>query len=278
MATYLIGDIQGCFDDLLALLEQAHFQPHIDNLYLAGDLVARGPDSLSVLRYVKNLGEHGHTVLGNHDLHLLAVANGIKKSKKKDHIQAILEADDAKSLLDWLRHQPLLIHYEQANQTSPGFVLTHAGIAPCWDLDEAKENALQIETLLQSDHYLWLLENMYADTPCYWSTTLSNIERYRFIINALTRMRFCDIKGGLDMNCKQPPSQAKNKALIPWFLVKNRKLIKQTLVFGHWAALGGYFSDSLLALDTGCVWGGSLTMVRWEDGQIFTRPCPIYAK
>ncbi|CZF84059.1 Bis(5'-nucleosyl)-tetraphosphatase, symmetrical [Grimontia celer] len=277
MATYLVGDIQGCFDDLNALLKEASFDPSSDHLYIAGDLVARGPDSLAVLRFVKSLGEHGHTVLGNHDLHLLAVSEGIMKPKGKDKTLPILEADDREELLEWLRQQPLLIHVEQANGESPGFVMTHAGIPPVWNIKTAKKHAKEVESVLRSDRYAWLLENMYANEPALWSPKLEGIEKYRYTINAMTRMRFCKPDGSLDMACKLPPEKVKDRSLMPWFQMPNRRTINETLVFGHWAALGGVLTDNLLGLDTGCVWGGSLTMVRWEDGQRFSRPCPIHA-
>ena len=278
MARYLVGDIQGCFNDLMKLLDLACFDAKKDHLYLAGDLVCRGPDSLSVLRFVRRLKDHGHTVLGNHDLHLLAVFENIKKANPKDKTQPIFDAEDAADLLFWLRHQPLLIEHATPNKTAPGFVMTHAGIPPAWELVTAKRAAIEVENILQSDRYKWLLENMYANTPSQWEGTLSGVERYRYIINAFTRMRFCDKTGGLDMECKQPPEEIKDGSLIPWFEFEPRKKINETLVFGHWAALGGVFKEHLIGLDTGCVWGGSLTMLRWEDEQIFSLPCPVHAR
>lgn len=277
MATYLIGDVQGCFEDLLALLDLANFTPRDDHLYLAGDLVARGPDSLSVLRFVRDLGEHGHTVLGNHDLHLLAIAENIKTSHAKDNTGPIFTATDSNDLLKWLRHQPLLIHVPVPNQHANGFVMTHAGIPPAWDLERAKCSATEVEAILQSERYRWLLENMYANHPTLWSETLTGIERYRYIINAFTRMRFCEPTGGLDMNCKLPPNEIKPGTLVPWFTYPHRQPIEETIVFGHWAALGGVSENNILGLDTGCVWGGSLTMMRWEDSQRFSLACPVHA-
>ncbi|OEE70955.1 bis(5'-nucleosyl)-tetraphosphatase (symmetrical) [Enterovibrio norvegicus FF-33] len=277
MATYLVGDIQGCFDDLKTLLDTVSFDENHDHLYLAGDLVARGPDSLSVLRFIKSLGAHGHAVLGNHDLHLLAVAEGFKKPKAKDKTQAILYAPDRAELLSWLRQQPLLIHCDSSNDNAPGFVMTHAGIPPDWDLDSAKRHANAVESILRSDRYSWLLENMYANEPAKWSEKLEGIERFCYTINALTRMRFCKPDGSLDMACKLPPEEVTDGHLVPWFEVKKRQPIEETLVFGHWAALGGVVNHQLMGLDTGCVWGGALTMVRWEDRQIFSLPCPVHA-
>ncbi|PKF51147.1 symmetrical bis(5'-nucleosyl)-tetraphosphatase [Enterovibrio nigricans] len=277
MSTFLVGDIQGCYRDLRELLDLAQFDHTQDHLYIAGDLVARGPDSLSVLRFVRSLGKHGHTVLGNHDLHLLAVAEGIMKPKAKDKTLPILEADDRDELLFWLRQQPLLIHEDISNALAPGFVMTHAGVPPCWNLESAKHQANDVEAILRSDRYLWLLQNMYANEPACWDESLEGIERYRFTINAFTRMRFCTPEGGLDMACKRPPKDITDENLVPWFALKNRQPIEETLVFGHWAALGGVINADIMGLDTGCVWGGSLTMVRWEDGQRFSLPCPIHA-
>ncbi|MBV7298862.1 symmetrical bis(5'-nucleosyl)-tetraphosphatase [Enterovibrio paralichthyis] len=277
MATYLVGDIQGCFTDLIALLEDVDFDRQRDHLYIAGDLVARGPDSLSVLRFVKLLGAHGHTVLGNHDLHLLAVSEGIMKPKAKDKTLPILEAEDREELLHWLRQQPLLLHVEKSNTTHSGFVMSHAGISPDWDLATAKSCASEVESVLRSDRYQWLLEKMYANEPAMWSESLSGIERYRYTINALTRMRYCTPDGRLDMACKLPPHQINDGSLIPWFEMPNRQPIAPMQVFGHWAALGGVMKNNVLGLDTGCVWGGAMTMMRWEDGQVFSRPCPVHA-
>lgn len=278
MANYLIGDIQGCYHDLIQILHQAEFNPNLDHLYIAGDLVARGEDSLSVLRYLYQLGEHAHIVLGNHDLHLLAVAEGIRPSKAKDKITPILEADDKAILLNWLRHQPLLIHNKQAGPlNSQGFVMTHAGIPPCWDLKQAKDCAQEVEKDLRSPHYLQLLKQMYADEPRLWSDDLTKFERLRFIINALTRMRFLEKDMSLEMNCKLPPDQIAETFLVPWFKHTKRKSIDETLVFGHWAALGGIQTPKLIGLDTGCVWGGHLTMLRWEDGARFTQKSSILA-
>lgn len=154
--------------------------------------------------------------------------------------------------------------------------MTHAGIPPAWTLNHAVHFAAEVERILQSDRYKWLLENMYANNPIHWSDSLLGINRYRYIINALTRMRFCDQTGGLDMECKLAPNEITPATLIPWFEYEHRKPIKETLVFGHWAALGGVSENNILGLDTGCVWGGALTMVRWENGQRFSLPCPIY--
>ncbi|MGL5290399.1 MAG: symmetrical bis(5'-nucleosyl)-tetraphosphatase [Vibrionaceae bacterium] len=269
MAIYFVGDVHGCFAELQALLGQAKFDAARDHLYLTGDLIARGPNSLQVLRFVKSLGDHGHAVLGNHDLHLLAVAFGLQKDDPADKTEPILQAHDKQALVDWLRSRPLLIHKTIANHCSPGFVLSHAGISPAWDLAQAKSCAQEAQQLLRSEQATWLLQNMYGNEPVQWSNSLTGIARYRYILNAFTRMRFCTADGALDLSTKEKPSA--EQKLIPWFLVENSPVIAETRVFGHWAALGGHFSDHLLGVDTGCVWNGELTMVRWEDGARFTQ-------
>lgn len=265
MANYIVGDIQGCLDELQLLLKQVHFKSEHDNLWLAGDLVARGPKSLETLRFIRQLGSAAKTVLGNHDLHLLAVSLGIKAIKDKDKTSAIFSAPDAKELLQWVRQWPLLLEH-------PEFVITHAGISPQWDLATARSAAQEVETVLRSDQWQWLLSNMYANSPDSWHAELAGIERYRYIINSLTRMRFCLPDGRLDMACKLPPNQINQEPLVPWFALPQRIELPKTVIFGHWAALDGYFSNTVIGLDTGCVWGGSLTMLRWEDKQVFQQP------
>ncbi|MDE1315114.1 bis(5'-nucleosyl)-tetraphosphatase (symmetrical) ApaH [Vibrio aestuarianus] len=265
MANYIVGDIQGCFDELQHLLATVKFQPQHDTLWLAGDLVARGPKSLETLRFVKALGNSARVVLGNHDLHLLAVSIGIHPAKSRDKTLPILQAHDADELLEWLRHQPLMAEH-------PEFVMCHAGISPQWDLNTAREAAKEVAAVLQGENWRWLIEQMYSNTPDIWSHKLQGIERYRYIINAYTRMRFCFTDGRLDMACKLPPQQVSDDALVPWFDVPQRIPLDKTVVFGHWAALEGYRSQSCIGLDTGCVWGGTLTMLRWEDQQYFIQP------
>lgn len=272
MATYLVGDIQGCFDDLCHLLDQARFDPECDELWLAGDLVARGPKSLDTLRFVKALGSRATTVLGNHDLHLLAIANGIAKPKAKDKIQAILDAPDSAELLDWLQRQPLL-----AEHPSLPFVMAHAGIPPQWDLKQAHQHAREVESCLQSADYLWLLQNMYGNGPDLWTPELKGIDKYRFTINAFTRMRFCYPDGRLDMACKLPPDHPDTGELLPWFSLPRSQPLGKKIIFGHWAALSGYEDNTVIGLDTGCVWGNSMTLLRWEDDARFETACPVYA-
>lgn len=264
MSTYIVGDIQGCLDELQLLLDKISFNPKHDTLWLAGDLVARGPKSLETLRFVKALGPAAQCILGNHDLHLLAVHLGYFSAKPKDKTSDILSAPDRYELIEWLRQQPLLAEHSD-------FVMCHAGITPVWDLDTARAANLEISALLQSSDWTWLIKNMYANHPTQWDPELLGIERYRYIINAYTRMRFCDQHGQLDMACKLPPSKVTDDKLMPWFKVPQRVPLEKTVIFGHWAALMGCHDEqaNVIGLDTGCVWGETLTMLRWEDQQFF---------
>ncbi|MCE4937031.1 bis(5'-nucleosyl)-tetraphosphatase (symmetrical) ApaH [Aliivibrio fischeri] len=266
MATYFVGDIQGCLDELLLLLEHVEFNREKDQLWLTGDLVARGPKSLETLRFVKSLGNAAITILGNHDLHLLAVSQGISRVKEKDKTAPIFTAPDSEDLLTWLRHQPLLAVHSEYD-----IVMTHAGIPPQWDMPTAIECAREVESILLSDKWVWLLENMYENHPDTWDVTLSGIERYRYIINAFTRMRFCHLDGRLDMECKLPPQDINSDELVPWFELENRLPLSHKVIFGHWAALMGHEGNNVIALDTGCVWGEYMTMYRIDDGKYFTQ-------
>lgn len=267
MSTYLIGDIHGCYDELQSLLQQVSFDPQHDTLWLTGDLVARGPASLDVLRYVKSLGSAARIVLGNHDLHLLAVHAGISRNKPKDRLNPLLAADDADMLIDWLRRQPLLQVDEEKK-----LVMAHAGITPQWDIETAKRCAADLEKVLASGSYTLFLDAMYGDMPNNWTPDLSGMARLRFSVNALTRMRYCFPKGQLDMICKESPDQA-TPPLKPWFLIPGPVTRDYTVVFGHWASLEGKGTpEGIIGLDTGCCWGGDLTMLRWEDKTWFRQP------
>lgn len=275
MANCFVGDVQGCYDDLRRLLDMAGFDPAHDTLWLAGDLVARGPDSLAVLRYAHSLGERAVCILGNHDLHLLAVAEGVAPLKKKDRLHPLMEAPDRDALLDWLRHRPLLA--ESEHPTRP-VLMVHAGLPPSWDVATARRCAREVEALLRGDQYSWLLHHMYGDQPDAWHEGLLGIERYRYIINSFTRMRFCHLDGRLDFKCKLGPDES-TPGLRPWFELRTRRDEDPILVFGHWAALmGNTGRDHIKALDTGCVWGNSLTLWRQEDDALFSTPCPAYAR
>ncbi len=263
MANYIIGDLQGCYDEFDALLNQVKFEPGKDTLWLCGDLVARGPKSLECLRRIRQLGQSAKTVLGNHDLHLLATAAGIKKAKVRDKTHPILEAHDSTELLEWLATRPLLLEHDE-------FVITHAGIPPQWDIKQARQHADNVANVLQSERYLWLLENMYGNTPDLWQEDLPEIEALRFTINALTRMRFCYPDGRLDAECKFAPEQLPaDNTLSPWFALPQRKPLSKPIIFGHWAALEGKFDGPEYGLDTGCVWGNKMTMMRWEGRRFF---------
>lgn len=267
MANFFVGDLHGCYDELQLLLEKVQFNPSQDKLYLTGDLIVRGTQSLECLRFVKSLGSSAQTVLGNHDLHFLATALGIKKIKSRDHVDAIFSAPDFFELVDWLRHQPLLIYSQSQN-----FLLVHAGISPDWNLNTARQCATEVEGILQSDDWYNLLENMYSEQPDRWSSNLQGWARWRYIINALTRMRFCYSDHRLDFACKSPLTDAPS-TLIPWFNLANPLYQQTSVIFGHWASLVDEPTPShIYALDTGCVWGNRLTLLRWEDKKIFTQP------
>ena len=267
MSTYLIGDIHGCYDELQSLLAQVAFDPVQDTLWLTGDLVARGPDSLEVLRFVRSLGDAVKLVLGNHDLHLLAVFAGISRNKPKDRITSLLAAEDADELINWLRRQPLLQVDEEKK-----LVMAHAGITPQWDIETAQSCAREVEAVLSSDTYPLFLDAMYGDMPNNWSPELSGLARLRFSTNALTRMRYCFPNGQLDMICKDSPDSA-TPPLKPWFNIPGPVSRDYTIVFGHWASLEGKGTpEGITGLDTGCCWGGTLTMLRWEDHAWFTQP------
>ncbi len=267
MSTYLIGDIHGCYDELQSLLAQVAFDPAQDTLWLTGDLVARGPGSLEVLRFVRSLGDTVRLVLGNHDLHLLAVFAGISRNKTKDRITPLLEAEDADELINWLRRQPLLQVDEEKK-----LVMAHAGITPQWDIETAQSCAREVEAVLSSDTYPLFLNAMYGDMPNNWTPELSGLARLRFSTNALTRMRYCFPNGQLDMICKDTPDSA-TPPLKPWFKIPGPVSRDYTIVFGHWASLEGKGTpEGILGLDTGCCWGGTLTMLRWEDKAWFVQP------
>jgi bis(5'-nucleosyl)-tetraphosphatase (symmetrical) len=265
VAIYALGDIQGCFSALESLIGQIRFDSSKDTLWFVGDLVNRGPKSLAVLRWVKALGNSAVVVLGNHDLHLLAAAEGVRPLSKGDTFQDVLEAPDREDLLNWLRQQRLL--YREKN-----VVLVHAGLLPQWSAAEAEALATEVEDVLRGSEYKTLLREMYGSSPAQWSPDLTGMVRYRVIVNALTRLRFCTSEGKMDLKQNGPPETAP-QGFSPWFALPNRKNRDVVIVSGHWAALGLRVADNLLALDSGCVWGGSLTAVRLEDRKLFQVPC-----
>lgn len=269
MAVYAIGDIQGCCDEFERLLERIQFNPAHDKLWLTGDLVNRGPRSLDVLRLVKSLGDAAITVLGNHDLHLLALAlDPQAKRKSRDTLDPILSAPDRDELLHWLRHQPLLHHDPQLRRT-----LIHAGLPPQWDLAQAKACARELETALRNAaRARELFQNMYGDEPDHWSPELQGMARLRFITNCLTRLRVCTASGKLRLKEKAPLDQLES-GLYPWFRAPNRRSANEPIVCGHWSALGFHHADNVLALDTGCVWGGTLCAMRLDQAA-----APVHVK
>ncbi|CAN5128004.1 symmetrical bis(5'-nucleosyl)-tetraphosphatase [soil metagenome] len=269
MAVYAIGDVQGCHTDLERLLDALHFDPAADRLWFAGDLVNRGPGSLETLRRVRGLGDAAVAVLGNHDLHLLALAEtDAVEPRKSDTLQQVLDADDAAELLTWLRERPLL-HYDAA----VGWLLVHAGLPPQWDLETAMACALEVEQVLRGPDRADFLAHMYGDRPRRWRSSLTGHKRLRFITNCLTRLRFCDAKGRMDLEPNGAPgTQAEH--LMPWFQVPGRRSQNINIVCGHWAALGFYEGDGVRALDSGCVWGGRLTALRLDGGgELISVPC-----
>ena len=260
MAIFAIGDIQGCCDEFELLLDRLRFNPAKDQLWLTGDLVNRGPRSLDTLRLVKSFGSAAITVLGNHDLHLLAVASDPQaRRRSKDTLDDILNAPDRDELLNWLRHQPMLHHDAQLKLT-----LIHAGLPPQWDLSLASECAHELETALRDPAQArTLFQNRYGDLPDRWDDQLQGTERLRFITNCLTRLRVCTQDGRLKLNAKGSPDSLK-AGLYPWFRVPNRRSRGERIVCGHWSALGFHDADNVLSLDTGCIWGGSLCGVRLD--------------
>ncbi|MGH8402201.1 MAG: symmetrical bis(5'-nucleosyl)-tetraphosphatase, partial [Gammaproteobacteria bacterium] len=253
MAIFAIGDIQGCYDELRHLLDRIRFNPAEDTLWLTGDLVNRGPKSLDVLRFVKDLGDNAICVLGNHDLHLLALASGQDKHKSADTLDAVLAAPDRDTLLDWLRHRPLLHH-----DAALGYTLIHAGLPPQWDLETATDCAHELENVLRDNAYREFFNHMYGNQPNHWSPDLSGIERLRFIVNCFTRLRYCTADGILDLTSKGAPG-SQPEPYMPWFEVPDRASATLHILFGHWAALGEVKGHNVYPLDTGCVWGGRLT-------------------
>jgi len=268
MSTYAIGDLQGCLEPLQRLLDEVRFDPARDRLWLAGDLVNRGPDSLECLRFVHSMRESLEVVLGNHDLHLLAVARGHRKANPKDTLAPIIEASDRDVLLDWLRRQPLM-HYDAYLD----YVMVHAGIPPKWDLERARAHAREVEAVLQSDQLDDFLAQMYGNEPGRWKHKLYGSARLRVITNYFTRMRFCTADGELDLESKGG-LETQKPGFAPWYAHAQHRCRNHRIVFGHWAALEGKAGASnVYPLDTGCVWGGSLTALRLEDQQVFRCAC-----
>ena len=269
MPTYAIGDVQGCYRELVDLLDTINFDEHKDQLWFTGDLVNRGPDSLETLRLVKSL--QPVMVLGNHDLHLLAINAGKASLQKKDTVGPVLHASDRSDLLSWLRQQPLL-----HRSRDPAYTLIHAGLPPQWNITQAQILAAEVEAVLRTDAATEYFAHMYGNTPDIWSEDLRGWDRLRFITNCLTRLRYCDNTGRISMKEKGPPGR-QSDALLPWYQIKGRQSSKDQIIFGHWATvrLGekqDFKTARVHALDTGCVWGNALTAMRLEDETYFSVP------
>ena len=265
MATYAIGDIQGCHAELVQMLELIKFDAARDRLWFVGDLVNRGPGSLEVLRLVKSFGESAITVLGNHDLHLLAVAEGVAEMHRTDTLDTVLKAADRNELLHWLRNRKML-HAEGE------YVLVHAGLLPQWNIAQAQALAHEVEAALRSDDYATFLERMYGNTPHHWDEELEGYKRLRVIVNAFTRMRICTREGEMEFKFKGEVENVPH-GYLPWFDIPKRASAKATVIFGHWSALGLVLRNDVIALDTGCLWGGPMSAIRLEDRKLFQVEC-----
>jgi bis(5'-nucleosyl)-tetraphosphatase (symmetrical) len=269
MALYMIGDVQGCDEALGQLLEKIGFSPSRDTLYLLGDLVNRGPLSLAVLRRLMALEGSAHCLLGNHDLHLLATAKGVRKPHRSDTVDDVLNAPDRGALLDWLRARPMAL-YEH------GWLMVHAGVLPQWDVTQTLQLAGELEAVLRSPDWTDFLQHMYGNEPAQWNDDLTGTARLRVVVNALTRLRFCTAQGLMEFESKDSAGTAP-PGLMPWFDVPERQTRDASVAFGHWSTLKGAGRQGVLPLDTGCVWGGCLTAARISSPGMFSErialPC-----
>jgi bis(5'-nucleosyl)-tetraphosphatase (symmetrical) len=265
MASYVVGDVQGCFHSFQRLLQKIAFRPGQDQLWLVGDIINRGAGSLEMLRWAYEHQNSLVMVLGNHDLHTIAVAEGFVPLHKTDTLQALLDAPDAEHLLTWLRHQPL-IHQDR------GLLMVHAGLLPQWSVDEAMALAGEVESALRGAEYRIFFSQMYGNQPAQWHSSLAGIDRLRLITNVMTRIRTCTIEGEMNFKFSGQLGDIPS-GFHPWFDVPQRRSVEATVVFGHWSALGLQMRPNLYALDTGCLWGGELTAMRLEDRAIFQVPC-----
>lgn len=261
MSTYAIGDIQGCYKTLRRLLKRCEFDQKKDTLWIAGDLINRGPQSLEVLRYVKNLGDRAICVLGNHEIFLLALHLGVLDREQTPYLDPILKAKDREDLLDWIRHWPIM-HQDKK------FVLVHAGLFPCWSVLQAQKEALAIQKILQSEEVTGFLAYAYAHQETHWHSQLRGFERHALALHAFVHMRLCVDSATLRFGFTDKPENAP-KNLKPWYSIKDRASLSHTILFGHWSALGLRAFANCIALDSGCVWGEALSAYRLEDGAIF---------
>ena len=258
MALYLIGDVQGCDAALGRLLDEIAFSPSRDTVVLLGDLVNRGPDSAAVLRRVRGYGASAKSLLGNHDLHLLGVANGARKSGRKDTLDALLAASDRDALLDWLRHQSMALHLRVGDRD---LLMLHAGVLPQWTVSDVLRLAGEVERVLRGPQLGDFVRTMYGNEPDHWREALTGHARLRAIVNALTRLRFCTEAGVMEFESKDGAATAP-AGYMPWFDVPGRRTASATVAFGHWSTLGWLSRPDLMSTDTGCVWGGCLSAVR----------------
>ena len=270
MSHYVVGDIQGCHAEFRQLLDLVAFDPARDRLWLVGDLVNRGPDSLSVLRFVKSLGSAATTVLGNHDLHLLTVAAGHSAAHRSDTLDAVLKAPDRAELLDWLRRRPLVV-------CEDAMLLVHAGLLPSWTPAKALGLSREVEAMFASDQHDAFLRALYGDQPERWSDALTGHDRLRVIVNACTRLRFCAADGTMALHEKRGPAHAP-PGLLPWFAHDNRKSAGVMIFCGHWSSLDLMLAPNVAMLDSGCVWGGTLTAMRVEDRRVYQVPSRALAQ
>ena len=266
MSIYAIGDVQGCYDQLRRLVDQLEFDPSRDTLWLVGDLVNRGPQSAETVRFVRSLGERAVTVLGNHDLHLLVVAAGVRKPHRGDTLDGMLHAQDRDELLHWLRGRKMM-HAEA------GYAMVHAGLLPQWTIEQALVLAREVEEALRAPDSIELFRHLYGNTPTAWNDALTGIERLRVIVNAMTRLRLCDAAGRMEFSHKTEPVNAP-AGFMPWFDVPGRASAGTPIICGHWAALGLLLRDDVLGLDSGCVWGRQLSALKLEDRTLYQCDCP----
>jgi len=270
MSTYAIGDLQGCQPSLAPLLEQIERASPQARLIFVGDLVNRGPQSLQTLRTVHGLGARATALLGNHDLHLLAVSQGIRKAHRSDTLDDILQAEDRDDWIDWVRQRPLA-HLEN------GHLMVHAGVLPQWSVEQTLRLAQEVETVLRGPNWADFLREMYGNEPAQWDDALAGPARLRCIVNALTRIRYCTPDGAMELRSKEGPG-SHPQGVLPWFDMPGRQTAGTTIVFGHWSTLGLTLRPDLIGLDTGCVWGGKLTALRLEDRAILQVTCPQYQR
>ena len=268
MSTYAIGDLQGCLTPLLRLLDVIRFDPAQDQLWFTGDLVNRGPESLATLEFIRGLGQRAKCVLGNHDLHLLAAAAGFGKKHHSDTIEEILHHPKADELIDWMRQHPLAY----TDPSFPNVMMVHAGLLPQWSAEKALALSEEVSAVLRSDQWKVFMGSLYGNKPEQWHDTLEGADRLRVIVNALTRMRLCDSEGRINLKLKEGLEQVP-EGLYPWFDAPDRQHASHRVIIGHWSTLGLQMRPDLLALDTGCVWGGCLTAVRLEDDAVFKVEC-----